>query len=72
MKTRKREIRKDWSIRIVNVLPKVEAQPGVAFPIIFKNKIRIINATATPDIRIEKIKILTAVVSIITDIALSP
>ena len=59
-------------MRIIRVLPNVDAQPGVAFPINFKNIMTMIKATARPDMKIEKIRILTAVVSIITEIALNP
>ena len=38
--TRNSEIRKDCSIRIINVLPNVDAQPGVALPISFRKRIK--------------------------------
>ena len=65
-------MRNDCNIRITNVLPSVDAHPGVAFPISFRKAITKIKAIAKADITIENIRIRTAVVSIITDMALNP
>ncbi|MNY43320.1 hypothetical protein D3C86_1782710 [compost metagenome] len=59
-------------MRIISVLPNVDAHPGVAFPISFRKRMKNMKAMAIPDMNIENIRIRTAVVSTMTEIALKP